>query len=68
MTKIVSTDKARQGKRGRQVLIVLVVSLILAAIVWAGVEMFGEAIAPPAPDDVAPSTTSQPAPATQPSQ
>lgn len=48
MTKIVSTDRARQGRSGKQVLIVLVCALALTAIVWAGVELYGEAIDPPA--------------------
>lgn len=48
MTKIVSTDRARQGRRGKPVLIVLVSALALAAIVWAGVEFYGEAIDTPA--------------------
>lgn len=44
-----SEKKARQGFLGRPVLIVLVVSLILAVIVWWGVEMYGGAIAPEEP-------------------
>ncbi|MEO9336555.1 hypothetical protein ABFT80_03840 [Mesorhizobium sp. SB112] len=46
MTKIVKPEKARQGKRGGQVLVVLVVALALAAIVWIGVEMYGQDIEP----------------------
>ncbi len=45
----ISTDKARQGSRGWQVLMVLVGGLLLAAVVWAGVEFYGESIDPPAP-------------------
>ena len=41
-----SENKARQGRLGRPVLIVLLVSLILAMIVWWGVEQYGTAIAP----------------------
>lgn len=46
MTKVVKPENARQGKRGGQVLIVLVVALALAAIVWVGVEMYGQDIEP----------------------
>jgi hypothetical protein len=51
MQKIISTNKARQGGRGRPVLIVLVVGLLLAMGAWAGVEMWGEHIDTPAADD-----------------
>jgi hypothetical protein len=46
LTKIVKPEKARQGKWGGQVLVVLVVALALAAIVWIGVEMYGQDIEP----------------------
>ena len=39
MTKIVSTDKARQGHWGRHVLIVLVAALLLAAVAWGIAEI-----------------------------
>jgi len=39
--------KARQGRLGRPVLIVLIVALLLAMAVWWGVEIFGEQITPP---------------------
>lgn len=45
----IPTDKARQGRGGFQVLMVLVGGLLLAMIVWAGVEFYGEAIDPPVP-------------------
>jgi len=45
----ISTDKARQGRWGSQVLMVLIGGLLLAMVVWAGVEFYGEAIDPPAP-------------------
>ncbi|WP_197435002.1 hypothetical protein [Nitratireductor arenosus] len=35
-------EKARQGRRGLPVLIVLVVALILASAVWIGAEWWGE--------------------------
>lgn len=38
----ISGVEARQGLLGRPVLMVLVASLLLAVIVWAGVEIFGE--------------------------
>jgi hypothetical protein len=47
MPKTIPTDKARQGRRGRNVLIILVVALILAFIVWGLVEIYGKAIEPP---------------------
>jgi hypothetical protein len=47
MTRIIPTDKARQGHRGRHVLIILVVGLILALIAWGVAEIYGEAIDPP---------------------
>jgi hypothetical protein len=42
--KTIPTDKARQGRRGFPVLLVLICALILAALVWFGVEFYGEAI------------------------
>src|SRR4051794_17494307 len=38
--------EARQGVRGMPVLIVLISALILAAVVWAGVEIWGHSIDP----------------------
>jgi hypothetical protein len=49
MTKIVSTDKARQGRWGRRVLIVLVAGLLLSAVAWAIAELYGTAIEPSQP-------------------
>lgn len=40
----VSAREARQGRRGIQIFFVLVVGLLLAAIVWLGLEFYGEAI------------------------
>lgn len=45
----IPTDEARQGRWGWKVLMVLVGGLLLAMVVWAGVEFYGEAIDPPAP-------------------
>lgn len=41
--KTIETDKARQGRWGWQVLMVLVVALLLAMIAWYAVETYGEA-------------------------
>jgi hypothetical protein len=57
MEKIVSTDKARQARWGRPVLIVLIVGLLLAMGVWVGVETWGEHIDAPAADDAGGSNT-----------
>lgn len=45
MTKTISENKARQGRWGWHALIVLVVGLLLALIVWGGVEFYGEKLA-----------------------
>lgn len=44
MAKIISSWKARQGRRGYQVLLVLVGGLLLAAVAWGAVEIYGEMI------------------------
>lgn len=41
--KTIETDKARQGRWGWQVLMVLVVGLLLAMIAWYAAETYGEA-------------------------
>lgn len=46
VTKIIKEDKARQGRRGQQVLYVLIAALILAAIAWFGAELYGTSIDP----------------------
>lgn len=46
MPKTVQTDKARQGRRGSPVLLVLVAALVLAAVAWGIAEIFGEATDP----------------------
>jgi hypothetical protein len=40
----IPATKARQGRRGYQILTVLVVGLALAAAVWFFLEIYGEAI------------------------
>lgn len=47
-------NKARQGRLGLPVLVILVVSLLLAMVVWWGVELYGTAIAPDEPIGSAP--------------
>ena len=54
MTKSVDPNKARQGRSGWQVLVVLVCALVLAMIVWWAVGIFGGAIAPEDPVGGAP--------------
>ena len=44
MAEKIPTNKARQGRWGTQVLVVLVVGLALAGAVWLGLEFYGEAI------------------------
>jgi hypothetical protein len=51
MEKIVPTNKARQGGPGRPVLFVLIISLLLAGVVWAGVEIWDETMDLPAADE-----------------
>ena len=44
MTKTIPTNRARQGRWGYHVLLVLVAGLALAGAVWLGLEFYGEAI------------------------
>jgi hypothetical protein len=44
--KQVSPREARQGREGKPVLVILLVSIAAAAVVWLLVELFGSAIAP----------------------
>lgn len=44
MTKTIPTNKARQGRWGWQVLIVLIAGLLLAFAVWGGVYFYGETL------------------------
>jgi cytoskeletal protein RodZ len=60
MTKIIDENKAKQGRSGWQVLVVLISALILAMIVWWGVGLYGESIEPENPVGGAPAE--QPAP------
>ncbi len=45
LSKIVPEERARQGRRGRHVFVILVVALVLAAIGWFVVEQYGKSIA-----------------------
>jgi hypothetical protein len=54
MPENIPTDKARQGRRGTHVLIVLIVSLMLAAGAWTIAEFYGEATDPPNPGQAEP--------------
>jgi cytoskeletal protein RodZ len=53
-----SATEARQGVRGMRVFTVLVTALVLAAIVWAGVEIWGRHIEPNKPQPDAPAVSS----------
>ena len=43
-----TATEARQGNRGKPVLMVLVCGLVLAVVAWGGAEWWGETTAPPA--------------------
>ncbi len=47
--KTVSPKEARQGRKGYQVLVILIASLLLVLVVWWGVGLFGQAIEPEEP-------------------
>lgn len=63
MRKTVSTDKARQGGWGTQVLVVLVAALVLAAGAWAIAEFYGEATDPQNPGQAGQAEPTTPRPA-----
>lgn len=48
--KPITADRVRQGLWGWPVFMVLVSSLVLAAIVWLGLEFYGQAIEPAQPE------------------
>lgn len=41
MPEKIPEEKAKQGRRGTHVLSILLISLVLALIVWAAVEFYG---------------------------
>lgn len=49
MTREIKTNKARQGRSGWPVLVVVLCALALALAVWVVVGFYGEAIAPENP-------------------
>lgn len=51
---VIEPEKARQGRNGPRILLVLICGLALAMIVWWGVETYGVAIAPDQPVNEAP--------------
>lgn len=52
MDKTISAEKAKQGRSGRQVLLVLVCALLLAMAVWYGAEFYGSMIAADEPNAI----------------
>jgi hypothetical protein len=44
VTEKIPAKKARQGRSNPRTVIVLIVALVLALVVWGGVEWYGEAI------------------------
>lgn len=54
-----SATQVRQGRRGRPVLVVLVIGLALALIVWLGTEIWGESTDAPSEE---PSTAGEAGP------
>jgi cytoskeletal protein RodZ len=71
MVEKLTPTEARQGRKGTNVLVVLIVALILAAVVWWGVGIYGSAIEPENPVGGAPAEqgleTTQPPATDQPS-
>jgi hypothetical protein len=49
VVKTIKSEKAKQGRWGVQVLLILIIALVLAVIVWGGVEFYGEKIHNPQP-------------------
>jgi hypothetical protein len=63
MRKTIPTNKARQGRWGTQVLVVLLAALALAAGAWAIAEFYGEATEPQTPGQAEQAEPSTPRPA-----
>ena len=51
---VIEPEKAKQGRSGHRVLVILLCGLALAMLVWAGVGIFGQVIAPDEPIGSAP--------------
>lgn len=51
---VIEPEKARQGRNGPRILMVLIGGLVLAMLAWWGVETYGVAIAPDEPAGSAP--------------
>lgn len=56
--KSLSATEARQGVRGTHQSTILITALVLAAVVWAGVEAWGRYIEPDKPQNPAPTISS----------
>lgn len=52
MTKDLKPAEARQGRRGMPVLVILIVGLLLAALVWFGLGLYGTAIEPTSEEQI----------------
>jgi hypothetical protein len=63
MARQIPNEKAKQGRTGFPVLMVLVAALVLAMLAWAGAELFGDAIEPDNPSGQPATTQPSPAPA-----
>lgn len=65
--KRVSPSEARQGREGRPVLLILLVSIVAAFAVWFLVEIYGQVISPDKPSNsensIPPATTESVPPA-----
>jgi len=48
MSKIIPEEKAKQGRAGHHLLMILIGGLLLAAVAWGVAEIYGAVIAPPA--------------------
>lgn len=44
MNRPLEPKEARQGERGRPVLVILAAGLLIAMIAWAGIAIYGESI------------------------
>jgi len=64
---VVSEARAKQGLWGGRILLVLVCALALAMIVWWGAEIYGDAIEPPASEQIGDPSSVELPPADRPS-